>query len=648
MKPYPIRIKYGGAYTDATDRAAIDKVLDSNWWTIGKEGQLLEQELASFAGTKYATLTSSGSNALMVAYAALGLPEGSEVITGSVHFPTTISSLYYNRLRPVFIDVNEFNYNFDTTKVKDAVRGNTKALVAVAVGGLVPHIDQILEIAAKYNLITILDNCIAEGTLIKTNKGDVAIENIKVGDMVLTRNGYKRVTKTWNKGYQKVITRFGVTATPDHKFITKNGEKELQNLNPSDILFVWNERSSDIEERTTLDIPMQSKDTEESTSIMEKSSIIDSFGKTVLGKFLEDILFTTKTIIHLITNYQIYSVLLQNNTLAYTSQKRGDLISQRGTSLKQEMERLNGINRKQDKNFMQSIISGFGLLGRNLQKGVSLVKENTQHTIPTNQNIVAQNVKRVFDLSVSGEHEFFANNILVHNCDGFGGTWKGKPLEYYFDISVTSFHAAHILCMGEGGAVFTNNSEYAKRMASIREWGRLGGYDGIDDKTKLEGIPDDYPARYLFDYMGFNMKPLELQCALGRTQLRKLPDIKAKRTANYQRLFNLLLPLHNSKLRLPTSFNGADPSFFCLPFLASRRGELRDYLENLNIETRTIFGGNITRQPGFRNFGRIVGSLDMADVVMSDGMFVSVHPDLTEEMVDFIGQAIKEFYAGTV
>lgn len=374
---------YGGAYTDKEDFDAIQSVLDRNWWTIDKEGQQLEKELAEFVGMKYATLTNSGSSALMVAYASLGLPEGSEVITGAVHFPTTIASLYYNKLTPVFIDNEIGTLGLDPELIEKAVTDKSKAIIVVAIAGSIPKIDEILAVAKKHNLITILDN-----------------------------------------------------------------------------------------------------------------------------------------------------------------------------------------------------------------------------------------------------------------CDGFGGTYNGKTIESYFDIAVTSFHAAHILCMGEGGAVFTNNDNYGQKAASLREWGRLGGYDGIDDKKKLEGIPEDYPARYLFQFMGFNLKPLELQCAMGRTQLKKLPKIKAMRFRNYSQLYAGLSDIPGIKL---FDYN-EDCSWFGFPMLAYNRGGLRDFLESRDIETRTIFGGNITKQPGFRGFGRIATGLPVADKVMDDGMFVSVHPDLTEEMVDYIIDSIREFY----
>jgi len=383
MNPFNKRLAYGGAYTDKADFDAIQGVLDRNWWTIDKEGKTLEQELAAFTGKTHATLANSGSSALMIAYASLSLPEGSEIITGAVHFPTTIASLYYNRLTPVFIDNEAETLGLNPELIEQAISEKSKAIIVVAIAGSVPNLDEILAVAKKHGLITILDN-----------------------------------------------------------------------------------------------------------------------------------------------------------------------------------------------------------------------------------------------------------------CDGFGSTYKGRLLESYFDIAVTSFHAAHILCMGEGGAVFTSNPEYGNKAASLREWGRLGGYDGINDKKKLEGIPEDYPARYLFQYMGFNVKPLELQCAMGRTQLKKLPIIKEKRMRNFHRLYEGLKDLPQIAL---LKYN-ADASWFGFPMFAQDRGNLRDFLEGRDIETRTIFGGNITKQPGFRGFGRIATELPVADKVMELGMFVGVHPDLTDEMIDYIISSIKEFY----
>lgn len=233
--------------------------------------------------------------------------------------------------------------------------------------------------------------------------------------------------------------------------------------------------------------------------------------------------------------------------------------------------------------------------------------------------------------------------LMLDNCDGFGGTWNSKPIEWYFDISATSFHAAHILAMGEGGAVITKNPELANIVHAMREWGRIGDTDEVPQNL---GLPADYPGRYVFQYMGLNVKPLELQCAMGRVQLQKVNKIKEMRSANFAQFMESLTDLAGEGvIQLPHVYASADPSWFGFPLLVKDRIGLRAFLEDRQIETRTIFGGNITRQPAFKNFGRIHGELPVSDQVMTDGMFVSVHPSVTPEMIAYIVQSIKEYYA---
>lgn len=230
--------------------------------------------------------------------------------------------------------------------------------------------------------------------------------------------------------------------------------------------------------------------------------------------------------------------------------------------------------------------------------------------------------------------------LILDNCDGFGGMWDGRYVEEYFDMSATSFHAAHIMTMGEGGAVFTNCDPYGDVLSSLREWGRIGD---TDKNTEYPTIPSDYPGRYIFKYMGMNLKPLELQCAMGRTQLQKLDEIKELRKRNFEVLYENLQGIE--QISLPYVYKSADPSWFSFSIMAQRRGELRAFLESRNIETRTIFGGNITKQPAYIGFGRIVGRLENANKVMTDGMFVSVHPSSTPEMMKYVADSIREFYS---
>lgn len=241
--------------------------------------------------------------------------------------------------------------------------------------------------------------------------------------------------------------------------------------------------------------------------------------------------------------------------------------------------------------------------------------------------------------------------IIGDNCDGYGGSlvdndsedWKGlRYIDAFADVSCVSFHAAHIICTGEGGAVLTNNQEIGTRARKMREWGRASGSDTL---TNQPGFPEDYRERYVFEEIGFNMKPLELQCAMGRVQLKKLERFKKSRQEHYEMLLeifkkhtDLFSPVENYTI-------GAESCWFAFPFLVKEnRGKFMDYLESKNIETRTVFSGNILRHPAYKGTGIQIGELENSNYVMEHGMFIGTPPDpiMTDEMIDYIGEVIKE------
>lgn len=220
--------------------------------------------------------------------------------------------------------------------------------------------------------------------------------------------------------------------------------------------------------------------------------------------------------------------------------------------------------------------------------------------------------------------------IISDNCDGFGGELNGAFVDTYADISCISMHAAHIISMGEGGAVLTNNEEFALRSRKIREWGRASGSDKL---TTHEGLPPDYRERYVYEEVGYNFKPLELQCAMGRVQLTKLSEFRMKRRYNFQLLRNCL----DKKLRVVEETPLALSCWFGFPFLIENRSKAMDHFESHNIETRTIFSGNILRHPAYKTRDHIVsGSLENSDYVMHHGMFLSNHPMLTLDMLSYM------------
>lgn len=230
--------------------------------------------------------------------------------------------------------------------------------------------------------------------------------------------------------------------------------------------------------------------------------------------------------------------------------------------------------------------------------------------------------------------------IILDDCDGYGTKLNGKFVETYADIACVSFHAAHIITMGEGGAVLTNDEKLATIALKMREWGRASGTDKIYD---YPGFPDDYKERYVYEEIGYNMKPLELQCAMGRIQLRKLSKFVKARAENYKALSKIFKKYPQFKVM--TSIKGADTCWFSFPVLCEgiERGLVMSMLEANNIECRTIFSGNITRHPAYKDsVYEVVGDLANSDTVMRHGMFLSCHPSITKPMLRFIDEAISD------
>lgn len=233
--------------------------------------------------------------------------------------------------------------------------------------------------------------------------------------------------------------------------------------------------------------------------------------------------------------------------------------------------------------------------------------------------------------------------IILDNCDGYGTLVDGKFVETFADVSCVSFHAAHIITMGEGGACLTDDQELADRMRKIREWGRADGTDAIYD---YPGFPDDYRSRYVYEEIGYNMKPLELQCAMGRVQLKKLEQFRVRRLENYHLMRQVFEKY--PQFTLVDSMDNATVCWFSFPLLCSgiKRKLVMDTLEANNIECRTIFSGNILRHPAYKDAPySCEGEMVNADLVMRDGMFLSVHPSITPEMIAFIDEVVGSICA---
>lgn len=233
--------------------------------------------------------------------------------------------------------------------------------------------------------------------------------------------------------------------------------------------------------------------------------------------------------------------------------------------------------------------------------------------------------------------------VLEDNCDGWGTTLGDKKIGSYGDISITSFHAAHIVSMGVGGGVYTSNAELARRVRIYRDWGRQAETSQKKNLKKWPTLPEDYDSRFIYEKIGYNFQILELQAAMGRVQLRKAGMIKRKRKANFDYLFDHLSKF--SELDLPVWHQDADICWFSFPITTrGERGPLVDFLESRGVETRSMFAGNILRHPAYAKVKAGYTNLTEANYILEHSFWISVHPRNTKEDNQRIVNAFEDYY----
>lgn len=248
------------------------------------------------------------------------------------------------------------------------------------------------------------------------------------------------------------------------------------------------------------------------------------------------------------------------------------------------------------------------------------------------------------------------NLWLVEDCcDAVGATYNGKLVGTFGDVATVSFYPAHHITMGEGGAVLTDQPRLKTLLESFRDWGRDCWCEPGKDNTcgkrfdwQLGDLPHGYDHKYTYSHIGYNLKVSDMQAAVGVTQLKKVNSFIEKRRANFTYLKNKLLTLQEFLL-LPEATPNSEPSWFGFPIFVREsapftRDELVHHLNDQKIGTRLLFGGNLLRQPAYRNINhRVVGDLKRSDDVMHRVFWIGVYPGLTEAMLDYVAETIQKF-----
>ena len=245
--------------------------------------------------------------------------------------------------------------------------------------------------------------------------------------------------------------------------------------------------------------------------------------------------------------------------------------------------------------------------------------------------------------------------LIGDNCDSLGSKWNGKYLSEYYVAFSNSFYPAHHISTGEGGMCCTNDEELKKLFVSISWWGRdcycvgsanllsCGTCGNRFDKW-LENYDGIIDHKYVFSEMGYNLKPLDLQGAIGIVQLDKLDEIEANRKRSNTRITEIFVN-NIPGLKAPKVLEGSEPCWFGTPFICEEEGlkhRLVQYLEDNKIQTRNYFAGNILLHPGYSSL-EDYKLYPEANKVLDKVFFIGAAPHYTESVFEYIEEVIKNF-----
>jgi len=249
--------------------------------------------------------------------------------------------------------------------------------------------------------------------------------------------------------------------------------------------------------------------------------------------------------------------------------------------------------------------------------------------------------------------------VVEDSCDALGARLRGTPTGMRSHISVTSFALSHIItCAGNGGMVMLDDDALVDRCLSLRRWGRrsepqlFGSRKGNRNFWEdLDGIR--YDNLFIFDDLGWNFEPSELGAAFGLQQLKKLPQNYARRQRSFE-LYSEFLGRHPDRFVLPRQTDGLVTAWLSYVFLLRKdagftRGDLQAFLEHEGIETRTVWSGNVARQPMMRGvrFRQPDAGLPNADAVMERGMLIPMSHALSDDDIAFVCSRIEAFLDGS-
>ena len=259
------------------------------------------------------------------------------------------------------------------------------------------------------------------------------------------------------------------------------------------------------------------------------------------------------------------------------------------------------------------------------------------------------NWKKVF--AIAKKHNLA---VIEDSADTIGYSYKGKNLGRYSDITTNSLYASHVITgAGFGGVVCFNDKKNYERAKLLRGWGRSSAIFNESEGLKLrfskkvDGIP--YDGKYIFSELGYNFLPSEISAAFALEQLKKLKNNVKERRKNFEKLFNFFKN-YPKLFDLPTMYPGIKTGWLAYPIILKKdskikRQDMQIFLEKKGVQTRTIFTGNILRQPIMKNkkFKKVNKCSVNSDNIMRNGILIGCHQGLKQKEISYVFECLKTF-----
>jgi CDP-6-deoxy-D-xylo-4-hexulose-3-dehydrase len=244
--------------------------------------------------------------------------------------------------------------------------------------------------------------------------------------------------------------------------------------------------------------------------------------------------------------------------------------------------------------------------------------------------------------------------IISDNCDSLGSRWRGKFLTDYSIAASCSFYPAHHITTMEGGMISSIDEEIVKLARSFAWWGRACYCVGVQNllpngtcKKRFSNWIEDCEVivdhKYVFENIGYNLKPLDLQGAVGVVQLEKFEEIHQMRRKNKELIAHAFERINGVKVL--DELTHSETSWFGVPIVCSNshlKTKLVQFLEENKIQTRNYFAGNILQQPAYRELGNY-NSFPNANRVLSEVFFVGCSPTFTDDMLNYVESTLAKF-----